>query len=62
MERIYQKEKLQKIEKALLWIVGIPTAIVFASEISNPDYWWVQVMAGIILFCIIKISVNIGNK
>lgn len=61
MKKICQNEKLQKIEKVLLWIVGIFAMMVFAGEISNPEYWWVQVIAGVILFAIVKITVNFGE-
>lgn len=62
MKRVYQNEKLQKIEKILLWVVGIFATMVFAGEISNPEYWWVQVVAGVILFVIIKLTVNYGEE
>ena len=49
-----------KIKNALLMIVGIPLAFIMASEIENPDYWWVQFVAAFIVFVIIKVA--IGGK
>ena len=49
-----------KIKNVLLAIVGIPMAIIMASEISNPDYWWVQAVAAAVVFIIIKIA--LGGK
>ena len=43
------------IKNIILTIVAIFAMIVFAGELSNPAYWWVQVVAGIILFVIVKV-------
>lgn len=51
-----------KIKNALLTIIGLPMAIIMASEVQNPDYWWVQVVAAIVVFIIIKVSLGGKNE
>ena len=51
-----------KIKNALLTIVGVPMTIIMASEISNPEYWWVQLVAAIVVFIIIKIAIGGKNE
>lgn len=46
------------IKNIILTIVAILAMIVFAGELSNQAYWWIQVIAGIILFAIIKIALK----
>lgn len=54
-----QKTKT-KIKNVLLTIVGVPLAFIMACEISNPDYWWVQAVAALGVFMVIKIA--LGGK
>ena len=49
-----------KIKNALLTIIGVPMAIIMASEVQKPEYWWVPVLAAIVVFVIIKIA--LGGK
>lgn len=49
-----------KIKNALLTIVGVPMTIIMTSEISNPEYWWVQMVAAAAVFIIIKVA--LGGK
>ena len=51
-----------KIKNVLLAIVGIPMTIIMASEISNPEYWWVQMVAAVVVFIIIKIAIGGKNE
>lgn len=51
-----------KIKNALLTIVGVPMTIIMASEISNPEYWWVQMVAAVVVFIIIKIAIGGKNE
>lgn len=51
-----------KIKNALLTIVGVPMTIIMASEISNPEYWWVQLVAAVVVFIIIKIAIGGKNE
>ena len=48
----------QKIQNTLAVVSGSACAIVMASEISNPEYWWVQAIAGATLFVIIKLTIK----
>jgi hypothetical protein len=49
-----------KTRNTLLAIVGVPLAITMASEVENPDYWWVPVVAAAAVFIIIKVA--LGGK
>lgn len=51
-----------KIKNALLAIVGVPMAIIMASEISNPAFWWLQAVAAIVVFIVIKIALGGNNE
>lgn len=51
-----------KIKNALLLIIGIPMAIIMASEVQKPEYWWIQVVAAIVVFMIIKVSLGGKNE
>lgn len=51
-----------KIKNALLAIVGVPMTIIMASEISNPAYWWIQAVAAIAVFIIIKVALGGDNE
>ena len=51
-----------KIKNVLLAIVGIPMTIIMASEISNPEYWWVQFVAAVVVYIIIKIAIGGKNE
>lgn len=51
-----------KIKNALLTIVGIPMAIIMASEVSNPEFWWLPMVAAIVVFIIIKIALGGNNE
>ena len=50
-----------KIKNVLLTITGIASAIIMASEVQNPDYWWIQALAAITLYGTIMIAVG-GNR
>ncbi len=56
-----QKTKT-KIKNALLTIIGIPMVIIMASEVQKPEYWWVQALAAIVVFIIIKVSLGGKNE
>lgn len=49
-----------KIKNALLTIIGVPMAIIMASEVSNPEYWWLPGLAAIVVFIVITIALG-GN-
>ena len=49
-----------KIKNALLTIIGVPMAIIMASEVSNPEYWWLPGLAAIVVFVVITIALG-GN-
>lgn len=49
-----------KIKNALLIAMGIPLAIIMAGEVQNPEYWWIQALAAVGVYVIIKIL--IGGK
>lgn len=49
-----------KIKNALLTIVGVPMAIIMASEVSNPEFWWLPMVAAAAVFIIIKVA--LGGK
>lgn len=49
-----------KTKNVLLTIIGVPLAFIMASEISNPDYWWVQAVAALGVFIVIKLA--LGGK
>ena len=51
-----------KIKNVLLAIIGVPMTIIMASEISNPAYWWIQVVAAIAVFVIIKVALGGKNE
>lgn len=51
-----------KIKNALLTIVGIPMAIIMASEVSNPEFWWLPMVAAIVVFIVIKIALGGNNE
>lgn len=50
-----------KIKNVLLTITGVASAIIMASEVQNPDYWWIQALAAIMLYGTIMIAVG-GNR
>ena len=54
------KKTKTKIKNALLTIIGVPMAIIMASEVQKPEYWWLPALAAIVVFVIIKIA--IGGK
>lgn len=54
-----QKTKT-KIKNALLTIIGIPMAIIMASEVQEPSYWWMPIIAALGVLVIIKIA--LGGK
>ncbi|MBQ3474457.1 hypothetical protein IJH24_03500 [Candidatus Saccharibacteria bacterium] len=56
-----QKTKT-KIKNVLLTIIGVPMAIVMASEVQKPEYWWVQAVAAILVFIIITIALGGKNE
>lgn len=49
-----------KIKNVLLTIIGVPMAFIMASEVQKPEYWWVQAVAALVVFIIIKIA--LGGK
>lgn len=51
-----------KIKNALLTIVGVPMAIIMASEVSNPEFWWLPMVAAIVVFIVIKIALGGNNE
>ena len=51
-----------KIKNVLLTIIGVPMAIVMASEVQKPEYWWVQAVAAILGFIIITIALGGKNE
>ena len=54
-----QKTKT-KIKNALLTIIGIPMAIIMVSEVQEPSYWWMPIIAALGVLVIIKIA--LGGK
>ena len=50
-----------KIKNALLAAMGIPLAIIMAGEVQKPEYWWIQALAAVGVYVIIKISIG-GNN
>ena len=54
--------KINKLRNITLTIIGIPLAIVMASEVENPDYWWVPVVAAVMVFAIVKLSLGGNNE
>lgn len=50
-----------KIKNILLAIIGVPMTIVMASEVSNPEFWWLPCLAAVVVFVIIKIAIG-GNE
>lgn len=50
-----------KIKNVLLTITGVASAIIMASEVQNPDYWWIQALAAIMLYGVVMIAVG-GNR
>lgn len=51
-----------KIKSILLTIIGVPMALIMASEMQNPKYWWVQMVAAIVVYIIIKVSLGGRNE
>lgn len=51
-----------KIKNALLTIIGIPMAIIMVSEVQEPEYWWIQIVAAIMVSIIIKVSLGGKNE
>lgn len=49
-----------KIKNALLTIIGVPMAIILASEVQKPEYWWIQAVAAVVVFIIITVA--LGGK
>jgi MFS superfamily sulfate permease-like transporter len=47
-----------KIKNILLTILGFVSALVMASEVQNPDYWWIQALAAIMLYGVVSIAVG----
>lgn len=54
--------KTNKLRNITLTIIGIPTAIVMASEVENPDYWWVPIIAAVMVFGIVKLLLGGNNE
>lgn len=50
-----------KIKNALLTIVGVPAMFIMASEVSNPEYWWIPGIAAVVVFIVITIALG-GNN
>lgn len=49
-----------KTKNIILTIVGVIAMMVFASEMEKPEYWWIQAIAAVIIFIIIKVT--LGGK
>lgn len=54
--------KTNKLRNMTLTIIGIPTAIVMASEVENPDYWWVPIIAAVMVFGIVTLLLGGNNE
>lgn len=52
----------QKLKTITLTIIGIPTAMVMASEVEDPNYWWVPVIAGAMVFTIVTLLLGGKNE
>jgi len=44
----------QTIKKMVSWTIGIPAAIIAASEINDLNYWWLPFMALGVIVIILK--------
>ena len=33
------------IKKAISWMIGIPSAVIVASEVNDTKLWWIQFLA-----------------
>jgi hypothetical protein len=47
-----------KIKNALLAIIAVPMVVLMASEVEDINYWWVPVVAAIVVCIIIRLTIG----
>lgn len=49
-----RQAKTNKLKQIISLILGIPAAIIMFSEIENLEYWWIQLVAVLVLLIVLK--------